>query len=267
MTARASTYDRLANVDDLSDPSAVEFVASQLNDVNQNQNRAQSAARIKDLTEIIIDIVKETAVQGSSTLEVHITDPFWRLTERPSQSQPAFIDVDDAGLLLPVDVQFPEGGGEWWRICACNPSTDTTGANLILTFENRSVSLLRDLGGPKRASNNQTRAQFIASCMRQVPEIVFVCPAISQPAGSVAGDITPGQINNGSGNTSSSGSTSTPALPVARANPTKAPGITRDGKHKAPTWTSNGWVYNAPIAGLSVKELSALNPPTDQPDG
>jgi hypothetical protein len=34
---------------------------------------------------------------------------------------PAFIDVDDAGLLIPVDVNFPLNTDRWWRLAQAAP--------------------------------------------------------------------------------------------------------------------------------------------------
>lgn len=260
-----STYDPFQRVEVLADLRAAEFVATQLNDEKQNGNRAEGAPRIVDLTEAITDIQIETVVQGAGTLTVYIADPWWGLLTRVGES-PAFIDVDDAGLLIPVDVNFPQGTDMWWRLCAASPSTDTTQANLVLTFEDRIASELRDLGGPKTAGNNMTRAQFIASLVAQVPDIRFVCPALSQPAGSVGGDITQGQINS-LGNTSAPKSALNPTAPAARRNPTKNKGLPKGAKTHGETWTKSGWRYTKPINGKSPLTLSLLNPPTNQPDG
>lgn len=262
----ASVYDPLADVNILTDVSAVEFVATQLNDASQNQNLAQGAPRMKNLTEIIVDIIVDTVAQGASTLEVHVSDPYWWLFTRPQgTTQPAFIDVDDAGLLIPVDVNFPENTDSWWRLAACQTTVDPTQAH-VLTFEDRIVTLLRDQGGPKHAANNQTRAQFIYSCVRTVPEIRFVCPALNAPAGSVAGDVTQGNINTTgiSGSDPVAASALNANAPKARKNPSKQPGI--DRKTGAVS-TPNGWRYTKPIDGLSVPELDVLNPPTNTVDG
>jgi hypothetical protein len=267
-TAPMASYDPLAPVQVLTDPSAVEFVAAQLNDKTQNQNRAQGALSCRDLTDCIVDIVIDTVAQGASTIEVHIHDPFWVLMMRPAHGAPAFFDVDDAGLLIPVDVNFPRQTDRWWRLAQANPTVDPTTPN-IFVFEDRIVADLRDIGGAKHAGNNQTRAQFIYSCVRQVPGIRFVCPALNAPAGSVGGDVTQGQINTtgilAGSNNAVAQSALNPNAPSARRNPAKRPGIARGprGAH----WTKNGWRYTKPIDGLSPTELSILNPPTNQPDG
>lgn len=259
-------YDPLKPVDELTDPGAVEFVAAQLNDTTLNQNRAQGALSVRDLTDAIQDIIIDTVAQGAWTIEVHVIDPYWVLLTRYGD-KPAFFDVDDSGLLIPVDVNFPQNTDRWWRLAAANPSVDPTVAH-IYTFEDRIVSELRDQGGPKHASKNQTRAQFIYSCVRTVPEIRFVCPALSQPAGSVGGNLTEGQIDTTGINAPSvspvAGSATKPGAPPARKNPAKRPAKGR--RPDGAIWTKNGWVYTKPIDGLTPKELSILNPPTNQPD-
>jgi hypothetical protein len=267
MAAELATYDPLQSIELLTDVSAAEFVATQLNDGAQNQNVAMGAPTVKDLTEAIADLTVETIVQGAGTLTALIIDPWWQLLTRSSDgSAPAFIDVDESGLLIPVDVNFPSGTDCWWRLCAAQPTTDTSQANLTLTFEDRIATELRDLGGPKTAGSGQTRAQFIASCVSQAPDIRFVCPALTQPAGSVAGDITSGQIL-ALGNTSAPASSTQPTAPTARRHPTKkASGNNVTPQSQGAVWTPNGWKYPTSIDGMSPKELSVLNPPTNQPD-
>lgn len=268
MTAQLASYDPLQSVELLTDIAAIEFVATQLNDGTQNQNVALGAPTVQDLTQAIVDLTVETIVQGAGTLTVLIVDPWWQLLTRPaSGNSPAFIDVDESGLLIPVDVNFPQGTDSWWRLCAAQPTTDTTQANLTLTFEDRIATELRDLSGPKTAGSNQTRAQFIASCVSQAPDIRFVCPALTQPAGSVAGDLTSGQIQ-ALGNTTAPASSKQPNAPAARKNPAKNPGIGQPGnRQKGAVWTPSGWRYTKPINGQSPLTLSILNPPTNQPDG
>jgi hypothetical protein len=228
-----SVYDPLKAVDNLTDPNAVSFVASQLNDTTLNGNRGQGARHCRDLTEAIQDVIQVTVAQGASTLEVHIIDPFWQL----------------AGVTLTVDPTQPH----------------------VCIFEDRIVTQLRDQGGPKHASNNQTRAQFIYSCVRSVPDIRFVCPALTAKAGSVGGDVTQGTVDTTGVLAPSASPVAASATqsnaPPSRRNPAKRPGVSRAGKHNGAVWTKGGWRYTKPIGGLSPKELSILNPPTNQPDG
>lgn len=263
-----AVFDPLAAVEALTDPSAVELIATQLNDSTQNQNLAQGAPTVKNLTSALQDLIIETTAQGASFLELHIIDPYWMLLTRYGDN-PAFFDVDDSGLWIPVDVNFPQGTDCWWRLASGTPTLDPTQAN-VFVFEDRIVTQLRDLGGPKHASNNQTRAEFIYSCVRQVPGIRFVCPALSQAAGSVAGDITQGQIASAQtihGAGTAGTSATKPKAPSARRNPAKAPGIDPTAKRKGAYWTPHGWRYTKPINGMSPKVLDILNPPTNQPDG
>jgi hypothetical protein len=248
MAAPLSSYDPLANIELLADPSAVEIIATQLNDTTLNQNRREGAARIANLSDAITDIEIEDSAQGASVLVVTIADPYLYLTTRPSVGQPAFIDVDDAGLLIPVDVNFPETTDCWWRIAAADSSLDTSAPNLILTFEDRNVSLLRDLGAPIVSGAGQTRAQFIYSLVRQVPSIRFVCPALTNPPAGTANPII-----------------APPAPAPPRPKPHTKPAPTAAGKLGA-VWTPSGWKYTKPMNGLTVTELNILNPPTNQPE-
>lgn len=262
------SYDPLAAVEDLTDPGAMAIVAEQLNDPSLNTNRQQGAYRAVDLSEAIIDIIFDTVAQGASTLEVHVLDPSWVLFMRQGDA-PAFFDVDDAGLLLPVDVNYPQTTDRWWRLCGGTLTVDPSQPH-VLIFEDRIVSLLRDQGGAKHAGKNQTRAQFIYSCVRTIPQIRFVCPAIAQASGSVAGDLTESQVDTLGIQSGSSSIVAASAknkdAPIARKNPAKRPGITRAGKSNAAILTSSGWRYTNPINGTSAKVLQILNPPTNVQD-
>lgn len=227
-TAPLATYDPLKPVQTLTDISAVEFIAGQLNDKTQNQNRAQGAPQVRDLTAAVIDIIRRTVAQGAGTLEVHIVDPEWKLLTRYGNA-PAFIDCDDSGLLIPVDVNFPDGTDCWWRLEAAAPSLfDGSSPNLTLTFEDRIVGLMRDKGGPLVARKDETRAQFIHRTVKDIPGLRFVCPALNQPAGSVAGDVTAGQVSaltNPSSNAPKSAKQK--GAPPARQNHLKKRGIAK----------------------------------------
>lgn len=271
-----SVYDPLAKVDDLTDPGALNVIATQLNDETQNQNRQKGALRIKNLEKVITDIVITTVYQGSGTLEIDVSDPDWWLFHRPRDGRPAFIDVDDAGLLIPVDVNFPTGTDRWWRLAQIVPTVDPSQSHQLI-FEDLIASLLRDQGGPKHASPTQSRAAFIWSCVQSVPQIRFVCPALLHSPGSVAGDVTETkaeQLQNGvnttgivtPSNTKVAKSAQQPDAPPARQNPAKRPGIDRVTSRDGAYWTKGGWRYTKPIDGKSPKLLDILNPPTNVKD-
>lgn len=150
------------------DPNAIrapQIIAEQL-----QKNRKP---KVLNLSDQIVDVTIETSVQGASTLTLAIVDSDWKLLTS------GFIRVDEDGLLEAIDINY---GGEdsWWRLAACNPTSDLGAANLTLTFEDRIVSLLRDEMGPKASTPGETREQFIASCVRKVPGIKFVTPTYQQ---------------------------------------------------------------------------------------
>jgi hypothetical protein len=270
VAAQVAVYDPLKSVDALTDPGAVDVIAKQLNDVAQNQNRAGGAPTIRDLSDALADVMLEWSAQGASTLTLQVIDPYWGLVTRFG-SKPAFIDVDDAGLLVPVDVNFPEGTDAWWRLMACEVGIDTTVANLKLVFEDRICVDLRDLGGPKYASNNQDRAQFIESCVDPVRDIRFVCPALNLPAGSVGGNVTQGTIDK-SQNVALSALN--PKAPAARRNPSKKRGISTGGRNRltpggkivgptGPVGSTTPGAVGSPVLGPPApSSVSILNPPS-----
>ena len=268
-------YDPLARVEELADPGAAgELIATQLVNPELNGNVASGAMvpRVEQLTDLLADIIIDTVDQGASTVEVHLIDPQWALLTRYG-NRPAFFDVDDAGLLIPVDINFPKGTDRWWRLCQASPVVDPTQPNVFI-FEDRIVSLLRDQGGPKHASANQTRAAFIFSCVQSVPSIRFVCPALEKPAGAVGGDVSEKTVDgyNTTGIISQSaspiaGSAKIKGAAPARRNPSKQPGTTRQTRRDGAVWTPGGWRYTKPVDGMSTRTLDVLNPPTNQKDG
>ncbi len=269
MAAPVASYDPLAGVDVLTDVGAVAFIAAQLNDKAQNQNVALGANRVSDLTDAIVDITFESTAQGASILVVTITDFQLQLITRFGNS-PAFIDSDDSGLLLPVDVNFPQNTNRWWRLMAADISSDLTQANLRLTFEDRIVVELRDLAGPKTAGKGQTRAAFVQSCVTQVSDLVFWCPALHKAAGSVGGNLTLGQIQSAQAAANAATrralnvpSATQPNAPTARRNPTKKPGSGSTAKNLGAVWTPGGWKYTKPINGISPGVMTIVNPPTN----
>ncbi len=249
----SSSYDPTQPMETLIDFDAGTFFATQLNDPTLNGNRQGGAPKILDLSDMIADIIIESSVQGASFLEVHLIDPYQILTTRFGH-QSAFFDVDDGGLLWPVDVNYPQGTDRFWRLASLDVSGATDGPNITATFEDRIATEMRDVGGPLTSGLGESRAQFIHRVVRlAAKDAAFVCPALgNQPAGSDNPIVTPPK------------SATQPKAPTARRNPLKKPGIARGSQ--GATLTPNGVRYTRPINGLSVAELNALNPPTNVPD-
>jgi len=157
------------HVTELTDPNQVrvyaESLAKQINDFRMQYNPPK---RCIDLTSWIADVIIETSAQGSSLLEVHVIDPAWTLLMRDANDV-SFIDVDDQGFLWPpVEVVFPQDKSDaTWRLCQVRPSNSLTEANLILVFEDKIVSELREQKGPYQSAPNQSRAEFIQALVKK----------------------------------------------------------------------------------------------------
>lgn len=126
-----------------------------------------------NVTEVITDAVVERTVEGASTLTVTIHDPEWELLES------GLFDSDKDGQLDIIDVKLDK---LWFRLVKVAPSGD----NLVLTFEDREVALLRQHDKPRSvARKDKTRAQFVEMLVREVKSvrIKFYAPekAIRQP--------------------------------------------------------------------------------------
>lgn len=131
-----------------------------------------------ELANRIGEIEIETQISGASFLKAHIIDPEWALTTS------GWLELKE-GLLEPIEVEFPEGSGWTWILCAVEGTTDITEPNLTVTFEDRLVAYMRDYWGTKVAPpSTQTRAQFIRDLVAEVgqrgePKIPFICPSLN----------------------------------------------------------------------------------------
>ena len=168
-----------ANTAVLVDPVQIqaykETVASQLN--------AQSGGpRFEDLAERIADIKIMTVAQGAGTLTVTLIDPYL-VTMTMVKNGGTFIQVDENGYLYPpIDIQFPSGTDCVWRLCQVSSSMDFTQPNLTLTFEDRIVSMLREVspgnGGLAQGTANQTLGGFIKMLVDNTNQTLAAKPPI-----------------------------------------------------------------------------------------
>lgn len=159
-----------------TDPAKIDAfratIAAQMNDQS-------SGPRFNDLSDRIADVVVDTLAQGAGTLEVHLIDPLWVIP------QSGFIQADTSGYLLPIDINFPTGTDCWWRLCQYRPdwSAAPSGANLVLTFEDRVVSLLREIspgnGGIQQGQPNQTLAEFMQMLVASANTLLKLKPKIA----------------------------------------------------------------------------------------
>lgn len=160
----------------LQDPAVIraytESVSAQMN--------AQSAGpKFTDLSGRIADLVIGTSAQGAGTLEVHLVDPYWVLLNYPDRQGNTFIQTDENGFLWPpIDVNFPSSTACWWRLCQVHAtrSAQMSDANVILTFEDRIVSQLREMssvtGGILQGQPGQSLSQFFQSLVTSTNQIL-----------------------------------------------------------------------------------------------
>jgi hypothetical protein len=170
------------------------FLATRI--VNEAEKHGKSVPAKEELAQAITEVELQTQISGASFIKVWVADPYWVLTTS------GFVDVNEEGILDPLEVEFPEGSGSLWVFCAVEVTNDLTQPSLILTFEDKIVAELRAKWGPKNvASGTVTRAQFIKQLVDEVgldgktPRIKFVCPSLNvvqQTATSTQGQLTTG---------------------------------------------------------------------------
>lgn len=163
----------------LTDPATIrayrDTIASQMND-----GAAQAGGpRFEDLSDRIADVIIDDQAQGASTLEVQIIDPLWVIPNAPG-----FIVADALGYLQPLDINFPTGTSCVWRLCQYRPSYGSaSGANLILTFEDRIVSQLRELSaantGVVQGQPNQTLIEFFQMLIKVANQTLRPTPKLT----------------------------------------------------------------------------------------
>lgn len=212
----------------LTDPARIEAVKATI----AGQMNAQSGGpTFEDLGERIADVQIETVAQGASTLTVTLIDPrlFLLRYASPPGSGNTFIQADSTGFLWPpIDINFPTGTDCVWRLCQVNASKFTGDANLILTFEDRSVSWLREInsnmGGVSQGSPDATLAGFLKQLVDGANQYLRGHPASSgtdwQPIRLVE-LVSPKDPNYTS-----------PALPPSSANPKAAVSRQNPNKNK-----------------------------------
>lgn len=187
----------------IQDPVKIEAYKKTVAD---QMNAQSGSANFTDLSDRVQDLIITTTAQGAATLEVHLVDPLLTLLWS------GFIQADTSGYLWPpIDINFPTGTDCVWRLCQCRFTNDLTGANLILTFEDRIVSLLRQFGpgndGIRQGQPNQTLGGFIKelvdntnSTLRPNPPIRllelidpqdpnYTAPITSTPSSAITGQL------------------------------------------------------------------------------
>lgn len=157
----------------LTDPAKIQAfkdsIASQMN--------AQSnGPTFEDLSDRIGNVSLEGTAQGASILVVPLIDPMWVVPNS------GFISVDDQGFIWPpIDVNFPAGSKTYWRLCQVEMIWDATetDANVTFTFEDRIVSILREMssavpGALSQGAPNQTLMDFIQSLVDNTNQVMHL---------------------------------------------------------------------------------------------
>jgi cell wall-associated NlpC family hydrolase len=142
-----------------------EFIAAQV--VKARQKLKKSAPSRAALATAITAITYEDTFEGSSTLTVSVSDPFFELIE--------FFDVDTDGYLDVVDVNWPDGSDYWWRLTQLEMDDAPGATTFDLVFMERiAVLLMRHHGPVKATRGKETRAEFIDhTATKAVPAIRF----------------------------------------------------------------------------------------------
>lgn len=150
----------------LADPVRIEAVKTT---VAGQMNAQTGGPTCKDLRDMITDVVIETVAQGASTLKVTLVDPHLRLISHKDRSGNTFIQADPTGFLWPpIDINFPSRTDCYWRLCQVNASTFVGDPNLILTFEDRLVSWLREIGANEGNVSQATPGSTLGGAIVQL---------------------------------------------------------------------------------------------------
>lgn len=115
-----------------------------------------------ELTASIVDLQVTDTIKGASVIEMHLADPTWELVTS------GFLDADADGRLDPIDVNFPEGSDQWWRLTQVE-FPEMNDQPVVCSFMERPATYLLLHTGPKKASRaSQTRAEFMKSLVDEV---------------------------------------------------------------------------------------------------
>jgi Peptidase family M23 len=126
-----------------------------------------------ELADRLAEIELQTQTGGASFLKLHLDDPDLSLTTS------GWLARNKEGLLEAVELEFPEKSGWQWVLCAAECSTELSGPNLVVTFEDKIVADLREHWGPKPAPpGTQTRAQFVHDLFVEA-KVPLVCKSLN----------------------------------------------------------------------------------------
>lgn len=137
--------------------------------VSSKKKLKRDVPAVLDLARAIADINVDDTIRGSSTVTLTIADPEGDLEAI------GFFDADQDGKLDPIDMVFPPGSRNRWRLMqygfSKGPTTD------LVFMERPPVYLMGHHGPVKMSRNDKTRAEFFEYLVGQVKAgggIVFV---------------------------------------------------------------------------------------------
>jgi cell wall-associated NlpC family hydrolase len=135
-----------------------------------------------DLVTALQEIETQTQIYGASFLKIHFDDPESEIVTS------GLVAVDEDGLLNELEVEFPEGSGNFWQLAALEYGTEISAPNLVMTFEDRIVARLRQQWKHRTIPPGlTTRAQFAKALVDEAnlkehlnPPIKFVSPGLNR---------------------------------------------------------------------------------------
>jgi hypothetical protein len=137
----------MTDLSDLESATDLDVVASQL---------VLARKRIKqptvDLTGRLTDITIQDTMNGASSLTLRIIDEDFELFDS------GFFDVREDGRLDPIEINYPEGSDDWWRVTQVTPNAN--GIIEVVLMERVAVFLMSHHGPVKMSRAKKTRAEF-----------------------------------------------------------------------------------------------------------
>jgi hypothetical protein len=167
--------------------------------------QGRSIPEAEDLAQMITGVEDLRKMMGAPEIVIELLDPELKLLKsgfwtRPGEAQEAPSTTTTkgkvekkakgvkkkaiqtlnmaAGTLEEMELNYPEGSKYWWRLRQVSPSSDYTVKTYWIP---RIVREMMDRTTPKKASRaGMTRAEFLQSLFKAVPEARFHCSQLSR---------------------------------------------------------------------------------------
>ncbi len=103
------------------------FLATRI--ISEAESFNKGVPEKEELAEAISEIGNPNTDRGSILYQKFgVIDPEWVLATT------GFVDVNEEGILDPLEVEFPEKSGWLWTFCAVEITNDVTQPNLVLSI-------------------------------------------------------------------------------------------------------------------------------------